>query len=78
MATDVDGAGARHRLLVTLTGQDRPGVAATLFDAVRTIDATVTDIGQITIRGHLVLCVELNCPASVEPSHVVPLSNGGP
>ena len=29
-----------------------------------------TDIGQITIRGHLVLCVELDCPASVEPAHV--------
>ncbi|HEV3329172.1 MAG TPA: phosphoserine phosphatase SerB, partial [Acidimicrobiales bacterium] len=34
------------------------------------VDATVTDIGQITIRGHLVLCVELDCPTSVTPAHV--------
>ena len=65
VATDVEDADARHRLLVTLTGQDRPGVAATLFGALGGVDATVTDIGQITIRGHLVLCVELDCPASV-------------
>ena len=55
---------------MTVTGQDRPGVAATLFDALGSVDATVTDIGQITIRGHLVLCVELDCPASVTPAHV--------
>ncbi|HEV3213616.1 MAG TPA: phosphoserine phosphatase SerB [Acidimicrobiales bacterium] len=70
MATDVDGAGARHRLLVTVTGQDRPGVAAALFAALSGVDATVTDTGQITIRGHLVLCVELDCPAALAPAHV--------
>jgi phosphoserine phosphatase len=70
VATDVEGAGARHRLLVTLTGQDRPGVAATLFGALGEVGATITDIGQITIRGHLVLCVELDCPSTVQPSHV--------
>jgi phosphoserine phosphatase len=70
VSTDVEGADDRHPLLVTLTGQDRPGVAATLFDALGSVDATVTDIGQITIRGHLVLCVELDCPASVTPAHV--------
>jgi phosphoserine phosphatase len=70
VATDVEGAETRHRLLVTLTGQDRPGVAAALFESLRALDATVTDIGQITIRGHLVLCVELDCPAAVAPAHV--------
>jgi phosphoserine phosphatase len=60
----------RHRLLVTVTGQDRPGVAATLFAALAHVDATVTDVGQITIRGHLVLCVELECPVSVASSIV--------
>jgi phosphoserine phosphatase len=59
-----------HRLLVNVTGQDRPGVAAALFDALADVDATVTDIGQITIRGHLVLCVELECAASVTSSQV--------
>ena len=70
MATDVDGVDARHRLLVIVTGQDRPGVAAALFEGLSDVDATVTDIGQITIRGHLVLCVELDCPASLTPAQV--------
>jgi phosphoserine phosphatase len=70
VSTDVEGADERHRLLVTLTGQDRPGVAATLFQALSAVDSTVTDIGQITIRGHLVLCVELDCPSTVVPAHV--------
>ena len=69
MPDDVDAAGT-HRLLVTVTGQDRPGVAATLFAALREVDAVVTDIGQITIRGHLVLCVELECATTVTPAHV--------
>lgn len=70
VATDVDGAAARQRLLVTVTGQDRPGVAAALFEALSGVEATVTDIGQITIRGHLVLCVELECPEAVAPAQV--------
>lgn len=60
----------RHRLLVTVTGQDRPGVAAALFSALGDLGSTVTDIGQITIRGHLVLCVELDCDETIESSHV--------
>jgi phosphoserine phosphatase len=60
----------RHRLLTTVTGQDRPGVAAALFGALSDVDATIADIGQITIRGHLVLCVELDCDQEVTSSIV--------
>jgi phosphoserine phosphatase len=60
----------RHRLLVTVSGQDRPGVATTLFAALAGVGATITDVGQITIRGHLVLCVELDCDGDVTPSLV--------
>jgi phosphoserine phosphatase len=60
----------RHRVLVTLTGQDRPGVAAGLFGALEAVDSIVTDVGQITIRGHLVLCVELECDVGITPSHI--------
>src|ERR1019366_8951945 len=67
---DVDGRAERHQLLVTLTGQDRPGIAATLFEALDGVDAQVTDIGQITIKGHLVICVELDCPGDVSPAQV--------
>jgi phosphoserine phosphatase len=62
--------GGSHRLLVTITGQDRPGVATSLFSALASLGATITDVGQITIRGHLVLCVELDCPDEVTPSNV--------
>ena len=65
-----DVAAASHRLLVTVTGQDRPGVAAALFSSLGDVEAVITDIGQITIRGHLVLCVELDCAATVTPGQV--------
>jgi phosphoserine phosphatase len=67
---DTEGRSERQQLLVTVTGQDRPGIAATLFGALDAVDAQVTDIGQITIRGHLVICVELDCPADVTPAQV--------
>ena len=67
---DSEGRAGRHQLLVTVTGQDRPGIAATLFSALDGVDAVVTDIGQITIKGHLVVCVELDCPTDVMPAQV--------
>jgi phosphoserine phosphatase len=67
---DIEGHSLRHQLLVTVTGQDRPGIAATLFGALDGVDANVTDIGQITIKGHLVICVELDCPEDVTPAQV--------
>ncbi len=47
------------RFLLTVTGRDRPALAGTLFDALRTVCSEITDVGQITIRGHLVLCIEV-------------------
>ena len=45
-------------------------MAAALFTALGEVDGVITDIGQITIRGHLVLCAELECPLDVEPGQV--------
>lgn len=59
-----------HRVLVTVIGQDRPGVATSLFGSLESLDAVVTDVGQITIRGHLVLCVELECGEELTPAQV--------
>ena len=53
-----------HRQLLTISGRDRPGLAAELFRSLRAVAVAVTDIGQITIRGHLVLCVEVDLGAS--------------
>ncbi|MFC7492398.1 MULTISPECIES: phosphoserine phosphatase SerB [unclassified Knoellia] len=46
-------------LLVTLTGEDRPGVTSTLFDAVAPTGAVVLDLEQVVVRGQLTLAVLL-------------------
>ncbi len=49
-------------LLVTLTGRDRPGVTAALFDQLSTCGVDVLDIEQIVVRGRLVLAVLIAAP----------------
>jgi phosphoserine phosphatase len=44
-------------LLVTLTGEDRPGVTSTLFSALAATPATVLDVEQVVVRGQLTLAV---------------------
>jgi phosphoserine phosphatase len=59
--------------LVTVTGPDRPGIAAQLFTAIDQIppDAcTINDVAQITIRGYLVLCVEVTVEAAETPQRL--------
>jgi phosphoserine phosphatase len=46
-------------LLLTLTGPDRPGVSARLFGALASTSATVLDVEQVVVRGHLTLAVLL-------------------
>ncbi|KGN38728.1 phosphoserine phosphatase SerB [Knoellia subterranea] len=46
-------------LLVTLTGDDRPGVTSALFDAVAPTGALVLDLEQVVVRGQLTLGVLL-------------------
>ena len=48
------------RFLLTVSGRDRPGLAGELFAAVAAVATEITDIGQITIRGHLVLCIAVS------------------
>jgi phosphoserine phosphatase len=42
-------------LLVTVTGQDRPGLTARLFDALSGPGVEVVDVEQVVVRGHLTL-----------------------
>ncbi len=59
--------------LVTVSGPDRPGIAASLFAAIspsRYSDIAIADIAQITIRGYLVLCVEIALNDAVAPEAV--------
>ncbi len=59
--------------LVTVSGPDRIGVGAELFAALEALDeqhATITDVAQITIRGALVLCAEVNLEQELTPAHI--------
>lgn len=50
---------APARYLLTVSGRDRPGLAGDFFESLVDVSREITDVGQITIRGHLVLCVEV-------------------
>ena len=59
--------------LVTVSGPDRPGIAASLFAAVspeRYPEVEISDIAQITIRGYLVLCVEITLDDATAPETI--------
>ncbi len=49
-------------LLITLTGQDRPGVTSTVFGTLAGYGVQVLDIEQIVVRGRLVLGVLVTAP----------------
>lgn len=50
---------ATQTLLVTISGDDRPGVTSTLFDAIADVGAEVLDLEQVVVRGHLTLALLL-------------------
>ena len=50
--------GARHRILVTVSGQDGPGISARLFGALAEQGVEVDDVEQVRVHGRLLLCVE--------------------
>lgn len=45
--------------LVTVSGQDGPGIAARLFKTLATEDVVVEDVEQVRVHGRLLLCVEI-------------------
>jgi phosphoserine phosphatase len=52
--------------LVTVTGQDGPGIAERLFAALGACGVDIDDVEQVRVHGHLLLCVE----AEVESGRV--------
>ena len=53
--------------LVTVSGQDGPGIAARLFATLATESVAVEDVEQVRVHGRLLLCVEVDvAPSSVE------------
>ena len=45
--------------LVTVNGQDGPGIAARLFASLANEDVAVEDVEQVRVHGRLLLCVEI-------------------
>ena len=54
-------------LLLTVTGPDRPGVTAALFEATAEPGVDVLDVEQVVVRGHLTLGVLLGTSGLAEP-----------
>ncbi len=50
------------RVLVTVTGRDRPGVTATLSQILVEGGAILTDIEQVVVQGQLTLCLLVDLP----------------
>ena len=50
---------AAPTLLVTVSGDDRPGVSSALFDAIADVGSEVLDVEQVVVRGHLTLALLL-------------------
>jgi phosphoserine phosphatase len=62
---------SRTTYLVTVSGPDRVGVGAELFDALAVLesdDVHLVDVAQITIRGTLVLCAEVSAEGGLAQS----------
>ena len=54
-----DGMPAQLPHLVTVSGQDGPGIAERLFAALGELGIDVRDVGQVRVHGRLLLCVEI-------------------
>jgi phosphoserine phosphatase len=64
--------------LVTVSGQDGPGIAERLFGALAERGVDVGDVEQVRVHGRLLLCVEADMePAEVEPVRAVLVRNVG-
>ena len=60
--------GAPSPFLVTVSGQDGPGISARLFGALAERGIAVDDVEQVRVHGRLLLCVEADMvPAQVQP-----------
>jgi phosphoserine phosphatase len=58
--------------LVTVSGQDGPGISERLFGALAARGVEVDDVEQVRVHGRLLLCVEAGMvPAEVEPVRAV-------
>jgi phosphoserine phosphatase len=59
---DTDAGSRPETLLITLTGEDRPGVTSSILGTLSRAGVEVVDIEQIVLRGRLVLGVLVTAP----------------
>jgi len=64
MSADVEDT--PRTLLITLTGPDRPGVTATVTEALAAHDVEILDVEQVVIRGRLTLGILVGPGAGLE------------
>lgn len=57
-----------HSLLLTVSGKDRPGITASLMNALCSFDVNILDVEQVVIHGRLILGVHI---CSQSPLHEV-------
>ena len=53
-------------VLVSVTGEDKPGITAAIAELLGHYDVDVLDVGQSVIHNHLSLGILVNVPASSE------------
>ena len=58
-------------IVVTVSGTDRPGVGALLWRVLDELGHPITDIEQITVRGQLLLCAEIDAPAESDLEQIL-------
>lgn len=70
LGSNSDEDAAVTTMLVTLSGEDRPGITRTLFEALSGHGLVVVDIEQLVIRDRLVLAVLCELGDAAEPLHI--------
>lgn len=55
---------AQDHILVTVTGHDHPGITARLTGILADVGATLVDVEQVVVQGHLTLCLHVELPES--------------
>ena len=60
----VSNEASHDRILVTVTGRDRPGVTSTLTQILAEKGAALADIEQVVVHGQLTLCLLVDLPRS--------------
>jgi phosphoserine phosphatase len=63
----VSAGGVAAPYLVTVSGQDGPGIAARLFASLARQGIAVEDVEQVRVHGHLLLCVEVALGSPAPP-----------